>query len=234
LRVCSCTLFLLALSVSPVSAEPLDEATNDRDAQSEQPKPVRDDDVDLESATPDPAPTVPSVLERTPRESRVTVVEQAGVGGPLAYGSATVLEVGGAGSLSVAGRHMYMRLAPFVAWFVLDGVSLQYMHEIYINKDGSHYRVATAPMLGASVHFRVNDRLLVATGPEWGPLYNGDAWGVLGRIKLGLDILVGRSGVLHPNIYGSWSSDDTIDPGGNLVLGEHFSAGFDIAYGAMF
>jgi len=231
---CAGALLLWLLSASRAGAEPLDEATNDRDAPGEQAKPVGDDDVDLEHATPDPTPTVPKVLERAPRESRVAVVEQAGVGGPLAYGSATVLEVGGAGSFSIAGRHMYMRLAPFVAWFVLDGVSLHYMHEIYINKDGSRYRVATAPMLGAAVHFRVNDRLLVATGPEWGPLYNGDEWGVLGRLKLGLDILVGRSGILHPGLYGSWSSDDSIDPGGNLVLGEHFSAGFDIAYAAMF
>ncbi len=203
------------------------------EAKEEKPAPS-DDDVDVETATPDPAPPVPTVLEHAPRESRVTVVEQAGVGGPLSYASATVLEVGGSGSLSVSGGHLYLRMAPFVAWFVLDGLSLSYMHEIYVSKQDAHYRVATAPMLGATVHFRVTDRLLVATGPECGAMYNGDRWGVLGRLKLGLDILVGRSGILHPSVYGSWSSDDTIDPGGSLVAGEHWSLGFDIAYAAMF
>src|SRR5690349_9013177 len=62
--------------------------------------PVRDDDVDPEHTTPDPTPVVPNVLAETPRAERLTVVEQAGVGGPLAYASATVLEVGGSGSIS--------------------------------------------------------------------------------------------------------------------------------------
>jgi hypothetical protein len=195
---------------------------------------VQDDDVDPDTATPDPAPPVPTVLEHAPRESRVTVAEQAGVGGPLSYGSAMVLEVGGSGSLSMADKHLYLRMAPYVAWFVLDGLELSYMHEIYVAKQNDHYRFATAPMLGASAHMRVTDRLLVALGPECGALYNGAAWGVLGRIKLGLDILVGRSGVLHPSIYGAWASVDTIDAAGSTVFGQHVSMGFDIAYAAMF
>lgn len=197
-------------------------------------KPVEDDDVDPETATPDPAPPVPTVLEHAPRDSRVTVKEQAGVGGPLSYASAMVLEVGGSGSISVAGKHLYLRMAPFVAWFVLDGLELSYIHEIYVTKQGDAYRFATAPLLGASAHFRLNDRLLVAVGPECGALYNGDAWGVLGRVRLGLDILVGRSGILHPSVYGSWSSVDAIDAAGATVFGQHVGAGFDIGYAAMF
>jgi hypothetical protein len=218
--------------------EPAREQENEQPAASdeaaEQPKPVRDDDVDVATATPDPAPPVPTVLEHGPRDARMTVVEQAGVGGPLSYGTATVLEVGGAGSMSFAGKHLYLRMVPFVAWFVLDGLQLSYLHEIYVTKQNSRYRVATAPMLGASAHFRLTDRLLIATGPECGALYNGDEWGVLARIKLGLDILVGRSGVLHPSIYGAWASVDTIDAGGTTVFGQHVSLGFDIAYAAMF
>jgi hypothetical protein len=203
-------------------------------AHDEQKPLVQDDDVDPATATPDPAPPVPTVLEHAPRESRVTVAEQAGVGGPLSYGSAMVLEVGGSGSLSMTDKHLYLRMAPYVAWFVLDGLQLSYMHEIYVLKQNENYRLATAPMLGASAHMRVTDRLLVSLGPECGALYNGDAWGVLGRIRLGLDILVGRSGVLHPSMYGAWSSVDTIDAAGTTVFGQHLSLGFDIAYAAMF
>jgi hypothetical protein len=239
-RVDRLTLGLCALGAASLViaqhayAEPDSEQQAGAEHEPMRDRPVRDDDVDLATATPDPAPPVPTVLEHAPRESRVTVVEQAGVGGPLSYGSATVLEVGGSGSLSMAGKHLYLRMAPYVAWFVLDGLSLSYVHEIYVTKQDARYRVATAPMLAASVHFRVTDRLLVSTGPEFGALYNGDEWGVLGRIRLGLDILVGRSGVLHPSIYGAWASADTIDAAGTTVFGQHLSLGFDIAYGAMF
>lgn len=195
---------------------------------------VRDDDVDLEHNTPDPAPTVPNVLEEAPHTEKVTVLEQAGVGGPLAYASANVLEVGGAGSLSVSSDRVYLRMAPFVAWFVIDGFRLSYTHEIYTSKIYRNQRFSTAVLLGGSVHFRLNDRLLIATGPEVGPLYNGEKWGVIIRPSVKLDILVGRSAILHPGFLFAWSSADIIDASGRDVAGQRISYGLDIAYSAMF
>jgi hypothetical protein len=195
---------------------------------------VRDDDIDLEHNTPDPAPPVPNVLEHAPRAGKMTVVEQAGVGGPLAYATATVLEVGGAGSMSVSGDRLYLRMAPFVAWFVLDGFRLSYTHELYTSKLHKHYRISTAMLLGADVHFRLNDRLLIAVGPDVGGLYNGDRWGVMVRPKVMLDILVGRSAILHPGLFFAWSSVDVIDASGADTPDKHIAFGFDIAYAAMF
>ena len=195
---------------------------------------VRDDDVDLAHFTPDPTPRVPNVLAETPRAERLTVVEQAGVGGPLAYASATVLEVGGSGSVSVSGERFYLRMAPFVAWFVVDGFRLSYTHELYVSKYEKDYRISTAVLAGADVHFRLSDRLLIATGPELGALYNGVKWGAMIRPKVTLDILIGRSAILHPGLFFSWSSVDVIDAAGQDTPGENIAFGFDIAYAAMF
>jgi hypothetical protein len=195
---------------------------------------ARDDDESLATATPDPTPEVPSVLEHAPRASRVTVNEQAGVGGPLAYASATVLEVGGSGSLNVAGDQLFMRMAPTVGWFVLDGLQLSYTHEIYFAKHAAEHRLATAVLIGGSAHFRINDRLLVATGADCGALYNGEQWGVEAKPTFTLDILVGRSAVLHPGVSLAWSSVDAIDAAGSRFAGEHLLFGFTIGYGAMF
>ena len=196
--------------------------------------PVRDDDVDPEHTTPDPTPVVPNVLDEKPRAERLTVMEQAGVGGPLAYASATVLEVGGSGSISVSGERLYLRMAPFVAWFVVDGFRLSYTHELYTSKYEKKYRVSTAMLVGGDVHFKLNDRLLIGTGPEVGALYNGDKWGVLIRPKITLDILVGRSALLHPGLFFGWSSVDVIDAAGDNTPGENIVFGMDIAYAAMF
>lgn len=174
------------------------------------------------------------MLEHSPRASRVAVHEQAGVGGPLAYASATVLEVGGSGSLSAAGDQLFMRMAPTVGWFVLDGLQLSYTHEIYVTRRASEYEVATAVLLGGSAHFRLNDRLLVATGTDCGALYNGKQWGVEVRPTFTLDILVGRSAVLHPGILLAWSSVDPIDTAGRRFADQHLMFGFSIGYGAMF
>jgi hypothetical protein len=90
-----------------------------------------DEDSDLATATPDPTPQVPTVLQRPMSEARLDVVEQAGVGGPVAYASAGVLEVGGSGSIFAASDFIGLRFAPFVTWFAFDGVGFSYIHEIY-------------------------------------------------------------------------------------------------------
>jgi len=226
----ACSICLAALWPPTLQADDEDDAR----PRSQRELPVRDDDVDPAHSTPDPTPPVPNVLAETPRAERLTVVEQAGVGGPLAYASATVLEVGGSGAMSVSGERLYLRMAPFVAWFVVDGFRLSYMHELYVSKVEKDYRISTALVLGGDVHFRLSDRLLIGTGPEVGALYNGDKWGVLIRPKVTLDILIGRSGILHPGLFFSWSSVDIIDASGQDTPGENIAFGFDIAYAAMF
>jgi hypothetical protein len=54
------------------------------------------------------------------------------------------------------------------------------------------------------------------------------------RPKVTLDILIGRSAILHPGLFFSWSSVDIIDASGQDTPGENIAFGLDIAYAAMF
>lgn len=192
-----------------------------------------DDDMTLETATPDPSPPVPAVMQRPASEARVDVVEQAGVGGPTAYASAGVLEVGGSGSLFATRDFAGLRFAPFVTWFAFDGIAFSYIHEVYggATVDGPWF--ATNVQIEVSVHLRTSDRLLVALAVAPGLLYNGAELGLSIKPRIGLDVLVGRSGVFHPALYFQGANVPLVAQVDDLPS-TRWGYGLEISYGAMF
>ncbi len=191
-----------------------------------------DDDVSLEHATPDPTPPVPGLLQR--REAELDVIEQAGVGGPVAYASAGVLEVGGMGALTFGESFWQARFAPFVGWFVADGLELTYLHEISGARVGDQNRIATAAYVEPSGHVRLNDRLLAFAGVAPGVLYNGADWGFTVRARAGVDVLVGRSGIFRPALTFTWATVDLHDATGGQLVGLRRMGGLEVSYAAMF
>jgi hypothetical protein len=218
---------LALLAVSPV-ARAQDHAGVPRHAL-RQPS---DDDRSVDGMTPDPTPRVPEVLEGD--DASLYVVEQAGVGGPIAYATATVLEVGGTGSVMGTADFVSVRFAPFVGWFVADGVELIYTNEIIggTRQDRAHFAFIASGEL--DVHLRITDRLLIFAGPGVGALYNGSDVGLLLRPRLGLDILVGRSAILRPAFNFSWATVDMYDLGGDELADTRISYGLELGYSAMF
>jgi hypothetical protein len=192
-----------------------------------------DDDSSLATATPDPTPQVPSVLQRPMSEARVDVVEQAGVGGPVAYASAGVLEVGGSGSIFASAGFIGLRVAPFVTWFPFDGVGLSYIHELYGGSQEGDASFGMILHIELSLHLRVSDRVLIALGLAPGLLYNSSDWGATGRARAGVDVLVGRSGVFHPMFYFVGGSEPLVAPV-DAVPATRWGYGIEITYGAMF
>lgn len=194
---------------------------------------VSDDDPDLGHATPDPTPKVPTLLQRPEPKPAVDVIEQAGVGGPVAFGSAGVFEVGGSGALIASHDYVMTRLAPSVGLFIYDGVQLAYTHEIYGGNATHGVGFATFAVLDVSVHLRVNDRLLgfVSLGP--GLSYNGENFGVGGKSRLGLDVLVGRSGLFRPAAFFSATTNALVDLRGSLTENQ-WQTGLEFAYAALF
>lgn len=196
-------------------------------------EPASDDDVNLEHATPDPTPRVPVVLQRGGEEPTIDVIEQAGVGGPVAFGSAGVLEVGGSGALIAASDYFMAKFGPTVGWFPYDGVMLSYTHEIYGGTAIGGYGVASLAVLDVSVHTPVNDRLLAFVGLGPGLAYNGENFGVGGKGRLGLDVLVGRSGLFRPAAFYTLTSNTLVDLRGTPTA-HHWQYGLELSYAALF
>jgi hypothetical protein len=192
-----------------------------------------DDDETLASATPDPTPQVPDVMQRETSKPAVDVIEQAGVGGPVAFGSAGVLEVGGSGALIASTDYVMAKLGPTIGWFVYDGVQLSYTHEIYGGTQIGGIGVATLGVLDVSVHTRINDRLLCFVGLGPGLSYNGETAGFGGKTRAGLDVLVGRSGLFRPAAFYTLTSNALVDLRGSRT-NHHFQYGLELEYAALF
>jgi len=232
----TCSVLTLWPSAAVAQNDPRGQAPSDASSPNEvaQPDEVpRDDDATLETATPDPTPQVPSVLQRPMSEAELDVVEQAGVGGPVAYASAGVLEVGGSGSIFAADGFIGLRMAPFVTWFAFDGVGLSYIHEIYGGSQEGDASFGMILHIELSLHLRVSDRVLIALGLAPGLLYNTTDWGATGRIRAGVDVLVGRSGVFHPLFYFIGGSQPLLAQVDG-VPETRWGYGVEISYGAMF
>ncbi len=198
-------------------------------------EPIGDDDMNLETATPDPSPPVPRILQRDMSEARLDVIEQAGVGGPTAYASAGVLEVGGTGSLFATDEYVGARLAPFVGWFLFDGIELSYIHEIYGGAFQGERFFGTVLYIELSAHLRFGDRLLGFLGLAPGLLYNGEDTGFAIKPRMGFDVLVGRSGIFRPDIYFVWATDPLIVPVNHPAApSARWGYGLEISYAAMF
>ena len=193
-------------------------------------EPAYEDDLTLETATPDPSPPVPRLLQRG-HEPYLDVIEQAGVGGPTAYASQGVLEVGGTGALMANRDFVRLSFAPFVGWFVFDGIQLAYINEIYGGSYGGERDFGTLALIEISAHLRFGDRVLGFIGVGQGVLYNGD-FGYAVKPRAGLDVLVGRSGIFRPAFYYTWASEDLVTP--NDTPPTHWVYGLEIAYAAMF
>lgn len=193
----------------------------------------RDDDMALEKATPDPTPKVPTLLQRDQQTPVVDVIEQVGVGGPVAYGSAGVFEVGGSGALIASQDYVMAKFAPTVGLFIYDGIQLAYTHEIYGGTATEGTQVTTFAILDLTLHLRLNDRLLGFFGAGPGVFYNGNELGMGGKARAGLDVLIGRSGLFRPAAFFSLTSNPLVDLRGSKTNSE-WQWGLEFAYAAMF
>lgn len=232
----SCSFLAGSASVAAAVEDPRGRPPSDASSPNEVVQPdeaAGDDDVSLEEATPDPTPEVPRLLQRDHAAPVVDVIEQVGVGGPTAFASAGVFEVGGSGALIASPDYIMAKFAPTVGLFIYDGIQLAYMHEVYGGTATAGVGVTTFAVLDVTVHLRMNDRLLGFAGLGPGLSHNGETLGVGGKARCGLDILVGRSGIFRPAAFFALTSNRIVDLRGTLTDSE-WQYGLDLAYAAMF
>jgi len=195
-------------------------------------EPAVDDDANLETATPDPTPPARPV---DPESATLAVVEQAGVGGPVPYGAAGVLEVGGAGLVWADDASVWANLRPFAGLFVADAIQLTLANDLVFTwSEGQDLAVALAYTIEPSLHLGLVDRLWLAVGIGGGLAYDGVRAAALGNARLGLDVLVGRSGMLHLHGVGMLASEPLASPASTDVGTTQWRVGFEIAYAALF
>ena len=230
---------ILGLSLVPAAACAQDDDEGPPGASSRheivQPnEPAREDDVDVETATPDPTPEAAEV--NTDQEVQVDVIEQAGVGGPVNYGATGVLEVGGAGSLWADDSAVWSSFRPYIGLFVVDGVQLSYSNElIFTYGADEQLRASIIATVEPSVHLPIYaNRVWFAVGVGGGVLYNGANAGAIGTGRVGLDVLVGRSSMLHLNVLGQLASEPLARPASTTTGQSIWRLGAEISYAALF
>lgn len=185
----------------------------------------------------DPQPKVAAPMA----ENGPGVTRQAGVGGTQAYGRVGVLELGGSGGLTIANSFNRYELAPSVGLFIADNLQLSLIG-VYsrFQVDGSNGLKGTSAtefklLIEPSYHLPFSETLFGFFGLGAGVAYlSKQETGFALQPRLGLNILVGRSGVLTPSLNVAYSTVDAVNTPNGTVLGVQTSYGVNVGYTVMY
>jgi hypothetical protein len=224
-------LALLASLAIPTYAFAQVEEDSDRQERTmpsaEEPKPSDQ----LPPARSDDDPTPPPA---SPLPPDAAVVEQAGVGGPVAYGRAGVLELGGSASFSTASNFTEFSLRPSIGWFIADNLELSgilsFNHASVDGNSATSWAILAEP----SYHLPINSTLFAFLGVGAGISHVNDVGtGFALAPRLGMNILIGRSGVLTPALLAQYSTTDAIETPQGTLVAVTSSFGLSVGYTVM-
>jgi hypothetical protein len=220
-------------------------------AQSE-PTPTPDGTPGTEGPTTTPgsdaAPTASSDLPKVSSDSDVQpevaspgapaggIVSQAGVGGVVGYGRAGVLELGGSAGFAFASDFRSMTLAPTIGWFIADNLELSAILSVENIKNGDNSSTLWSALLEPSYHVPFNRSVFGFLGLGVGAAHvSSVGTGFAVAPRLGMNLMVGRSGVLTPSLsYQYTTIGQEMDPGSNVTVVALTSAvKFNVGYTAM-
>lgn len=170
----------------------------------------------------------------------VGVTKQAGVGGTQAYGRAGVLELGGSGGFSISDRYNRFELAPSVGLFIADNLEISVIgaySRVHVDGQGTSPGATASEfklLLEPSYHLPFSEVLFGFFGLGAGVKYlSGQDTGFALAPRLGLNILIGRSGILSPSLNVDYSTVDVINTPSGTVVGVQTSYGMNIGYTVM-
>ena len=154
----------------------------------------------------DPAPPVAAPAAELPPGG---VVEQAGVGGTVGYGRAGVLELGGSAGLMVAPDFRTVNVSPTIGWFVADNLELSGIMSVSNIKAGDASATVWSFLAEPSYHVPFNRTMFAFGGLGIGAAYVSDlGTGLAIAPRIGMNFLVGRSGVLTPSLSYEYTTHD--------------------------
>jgi hypothetical protein len=189
---------------------------------------------DADPAPPVPQPNIPGLTG--------DVVEQAGVGGIVGYGRAGVLELGGSAGLTMAQDIRALNFSPSIGWFLVDNFELSGILDVANLKagEGSSATIWSA-LVEPSFHLPFNRSMFGFIGMGVGAAYVSElGTGMAVAPRIGMDFLVGRSGILRPSLsyqyttHDAMASGSTVDGTADVTLVAISSAlRFNIGYSSM-
>jgi hypothetical protein len=177
---------------------------------------------------PTPPPAAPSL-------PRGGLTEQAGVGGTQAYGRAGVLELGGSAGFSKASNFTSVSFSPTIGWFFVDNLELSAMVSInFIDAGAAPSSTYMTLLAEPSYHLPVSDKIFIFAGIGAGLAYaKGPGAGFAVAPRLGMNAMVGRSGILTPAFNFVYSTSDVATTTQGTLLAVSTSYGMNIGYTVM-
>jgi len=173
--------------------------------------------------TPDERPQPPgTVSEEDVEGAQARVVTGAGVGSDVAYASQGVTELGGSLAITHASETTTVRITPSVGYFIVDNLELTLFPELNIIHVEDETDVTIGGAIEPSYHLPLSDRIFGFAGIALGVRYAEDPGvDLFLRPRLGMDFMIGRSGILKPAVFLDIGANDGLEAGG-------FEAGFTV------
>lgn len=196
------------------------------------------------SAAPTPSSELPAAKSDNDVQPEVAspgapaggIVSQAGVGGVVGYGRAGVLELGGSAGFAFASDYRSMNFSPTIGWFLADNLELSAILGIENIKNGGNSSTLWSALAEPSYHVPFNRSVFGFIGLGAGAAHvSGLGTGFAVAPRLGMNLMVGRSGVLTPSLsYQYTTIKSEMDANSNVTVVALTSAvKFNIGYTAM-
>jgi hypothetical protein len=163
------------------------------------------------------------------------LVSQAGIGGVVGYGRAGVLELGGSAGFTFASDYRNINVSPTVGWFFADNLELSAILSISNIKAGGDSATLWSALLEPSYHLPFNRSVFGFLGLGLGASHvSALGTGFAIAPRLGMNVMVGRSGVLTPSLsYQYTTINDMETTEGVTVVALTSSVQFNLGYTAM-
>jgi len=171
----------------------------------------------------------PTPVPASPTGATVGVTEQAGVGGTQAYGRAGVLELGGQLGFTSASNFTQVTVAPSLGWFFVDNLQLSAIVLVAHSSIAGVSNTAMNILAEPSYHLPLTDKLFLFGGVGAGLGYNSGPAGAGFALapRVGLNIMIGRSGILTPSFNVVYNTNNAVStPSGTVIaVSTTFGAG---------
>lgn len=175
---------------------------------------------------PAPAPVVATVAGATAAVPAAMTAAAGAPGGgagperkPLAYAQAKLIEVGGAMALTHDSETTAFRLMPSIGYFIVEKFEISLLPELRLlhvdDAAGGAHDVSIGAAVETSYHVRMTDLAFVSGGVGLGVRYAKDPqFSTFLRTRLGLDVLLGGTGIFKPAVFLDMGFSDGVTAGG--------------------